>query len=172
LSNQNHIIKKTSFEVKTPPSKQDLDRLSIYFKNRVLPALEKALYQHFGSEQYIKLNKLEIDLGKIDLEHSSGLDHQIIRQIRDQLPNLLSADQQPTNASSKSVLDTFIHYLTFGFFPWWENEINSIPNLEEKMLDWLEIKSDPSKKKINLNPPFEAGDERLYAVRQLLTNSP
>ena len=91
-----HIIHKGVFKVGFDDEKQAFDgrkKLSPFFHQSIIPSLELSLDEYADSKTLIKIHRLEIDLGTIDLEQgdSEWVKQQIYKQVSRQLSNLSNA---------------------------------------------------------------------------------
>lgn len=136
-TNNLHIINRLSFEL-TKDSKKNLDKVKdqsiAILKEKLIPLIEKTL-DKYDPEKTIRIDKLEIDLGQIDLKY---LEAQLIQQIKAQ--TILQLDkvfeQKKAKVIKHSLKDTFVYFLKNGTLPWWKNKI-TIEEFEQSILEDL-----------------------------------
>ncbi|MDX2246137.1 MAG: contractile injection system tape measure protein [Bacteroidia bacterium] len=135
MSDQKHIIGKQIVELQVAPGSDVFtlqQEVSFVFRNEVLPRLESLFDRLVGPDTVIRLEHLEIDLGKIDPTRISGsLVEQILpkleQELREQIVRLTNTNPPPGHGSfrvSQSLTESLIYFLENGFLPWWENREN------------------------------------------------
>ncbi|MFK7908690.1 MAG: contractile injection system tape measure protein, partial [Chitinophagales bacterium] len=130
-----HVIQKQIFEIRMGNEEEAVavqDRISSVFRNKLVQIIEKILDAHSNPNQLIRIDKLELDLGKISLY---DLENDFILKLTEKLPLALSeiitnaelsSDKQGVSitTSSQSSLELLDFYLQNGALPWWHKAKN------------------------------------------------
>jgi hypothetical protein len=69
-----HIVQKQRYEIKTRKQKTALDmqnRIDDINTNHISPVLAKSLDKYFSADEVTVIDKLELDLGKININNSN-----------------------------------------------------------------------------------------------------
>ncbi len=131
--------------------------------NKLNPALDKLFSGMSGSDEIIRIDKLEIDIGTIsESELENSFTGKVISEISDKIALLIQSSSsgiydKPTDVESVNskghgvsvtnkstdVLTQFVYFLESGFLPWWSKSIynenvsskNSIKNLFKEVLN-------------------------------------
>lgn len=143
MSNQQHIIGKQIVELQMG-SREDAfavqQEVSFTLRNQILPRLEDMFDRLVDENILIRLDQLEIDVGRLDPQRISySLVEQLLpaleRALIDKIAEIRINQAQPgdkTMAVSTSVKDVLISFLEKGYFPWyarikdwhaWEKEV-------------------------------------------------
>lgn len=134
-----HIIHRQLIDIKVA-DKAEAQRwqseFSAYYKNVVLPALEKACDELCPGQDHIRISKLELDLG--NLRHDKlrpELAQYLVKQFREEILKVASEKLYlvkhggaktalpegvaAMSGQSGSLYDTVMYYLEYGLLPWW-----------------------------------------------------
>ncbi len=163
MNRNNHIIQKQIIELEMPPGSrvsyfQDSIR-NIYYE-RILPELDKLFSEFSNVDTIIRLDKLDLDIGKIGINNfEDQLVENILIAAKKQLEEKLQFNVNDKSEIDlihyqKSVEDIFIYFLEFGHFPWW-SRINDLVILETKIMNGDLINpdlADKLKSLISTNP--------------------
>ena len=123
MKKSKHVIGKTVFQVQLPHEQVDWDSLSRLFHEELVPGIEAALDAYAKDGQYYRLDRVEIDLGKIALtQNDKILPQRCERALKAVLP--LQDDVLPAGASKppgrgNRIWRVLGSYLVQGRFPWW-----------------------------------------------------
>ena len=142
MISQQHIIKKFSLELQTQGREHSytLQRKCVKMVNEdLVPQIDHVLSKHFGENEMVRINKIEIDLGTMS---AAELEKEFIAKCIAALTNKIKAIPQQTNQKEKSeaieiikeenILQQFFYFLSSGkmhwalydvSFPAWQNEI-------------------------------------------------
>ncbi len=130
--NLSHSIRKQDFEVEfngTESEGLNLQRsLSDLCHNRLMPAIENALDRYVPANDYLTIDRLNIDIGTVSLElldselpqmvdKALGIYFQNIPQ-RDELSNSLRSDHIQRKTRQQTINEAFIFFLKHGTLPW------------------------------------------------------
>ena len=167
----NHSIHKQVFDIHVS-SKQDAiewqDKISDAVRGLAFARLEKVFDELSNPEEIIRIDKLELDLGKINasnfvqmLDEQAALKFKesIVKQFVDQLVFDTEYDVEEgiqvsgisdnKTTSSKSDLDAFVYFFRNGVLPWWfsaeHKYLNEIWNqyiLKTDVIYWQNINHD------------------------------
>lgn len=136
MAKQKYIINKQVIALKLNENK-DIKELqgafsSLYY-SELLPVIEEMLDKYFGQseETHHQINKLEIDLGKLDFESVSAQ----FKIEFDRLLNSLQADNYSAKEEQgvknktelepqKTPLNILSYYLSSGRLPWWSPDFS------------------------------------------------
>lgn len=174
MATPRHIIHRQLIDIKVA-DKAEAQRwqseFSAYYKNVVLPALEKACDELCPGYDHIRISKLELDLGhvgqgKLRPEHTKDL----VKQFREEILKVASEKLYlvkhggaktalpegvaAMSARSGSLYDTVMYYLEHGMLPWWSpSEKFSIRRAVDELI-------------------AEQGGHFIESLRQLLVRKP
>ncbi|ELR72088.1 hypothetical protein C900_01830 [Fulvivirga imtechensis AK7] len=141
MASGKHIIHRQLIDIKVA-DKAEAQRwqneFSAYYKSAVLQALERACDELCPENEHIRINKLEIDIGKISRgKLRPELTRDLVRKFQEEILKVASeklylVSQVTTSAKSgvpegvatisgktASLYDTVIYYLEYGMLPWW-----------------------------------------------------
>lgn len=147
MAQQNHIIQKLIIEIGLPTREEAMavqNKLSDHYKNLILKAIEEIFDRMVTEDDVIQIEKLEIDLGEIPThdidfefprkvkEEMEGALTQLIHEVRNSPAGSAQVNLTTSTGDSISVqahvqrrtrsrLETLIHFLEFGVFPWAED---------------------------------------------------
>lgn len=153
MNNQRHIISREVFELTTSEYDKALpirNKAEAIIKEKLNPALERLFSTISSDDEYIRIEKLEVDLGSITEDELTGgaFTEKVLKSIKESLDplsrekaTLLRSESKSNNKQTNNIrrfskredaLEQFIFFLQNGHFPWWhenslkENSINSI----------------------------------------------
>ncbi|MEO6455444.1 MAG: contractile injection system tape measure protein [Ginsengibacter sp.] len=123
------------------------EQLGSWCKETFLPALEIMLEEYARDDNYIKIEKIEIETSAIgvgDWQHI--LLKNIIEKIKDKI-NSATNNAQPDfqakhNTAETNFRELLFHFLQYGYFPWWSN-IDSKNDFNNQLEECLEKGSIP-----------------------------
>ena len=138
-----HIIHRQLIDIRVS-DKAEAQRwqneFSTYYKSTVLPALEKACDELCQENDQIRINKLELDIGKISRGGlRPALTQELVKKFKEEIlkvaseklylvgeTELRSKQALPGGVSvisgkTASLYDTVIYYLEYGMLPWWSS---------------------------------------------------
>lgn len=139
----NHIIHRQVIDIRVS-DKVEAQRwqkeFSAYYKNAVLPALEKACDELCLDSDHIRINKLELDIGKVSRGGlKPGLTQELVKKFKEEILKVASEKLYLVNKTkvrtqqmlpegvsaisgkTASLYDTVIYYLEYGLLPWWSS---------------------------------------------------
>jgi|GEM_PF-6232821 len=131
---ENHKFRNVIFDIGLPQEKDFLFVESVLrqrFHNLIRNELTHALDKNFGRDAQIQIDKIEIDLGKLDIQglSSSTLVTQVSKKVVDaisaQVYNGLYLDTNDGkglrnfSSGAEKFLVAYMHYLKTGHKPWW-----------------------------------------------------
>ncbi len=120
-----HVIRTQVFEVVTNMKEDAFElqqRMSELFYSMILPVIEKALDELAPGQEYIYLDKIEIDLGQIRPEDLTSKSWELEfrelfnRQFRDQVN--ITKEKKIGLPVSYSIAQQWIYYMRKGYLPW------------------------------------------------------
>jgi hypothetical protein len=148
-----HIIKKQVLELRglreeDAPEMQD--RMRRLYYNRLLPLIDRYLSLLSPDNRSIRIEKLELDLGRIDaLDFEAAILRQLEKQLQAQwsqlvLPNEASQAENRRPPEKPEVIhwERFRYFVETGNLPWW-TEIRPGANPVMESLDYL-LEQDPA----------------------------
>ena len=137
----NHFVQKQVFDIHVASRKEAKvwqEKISVAIKETTFPRLEKVFDELCDDGETIRIDKLELDLGKISsdkfvqtLDELAALKFReaVARQYADRLQ--ISSEIDPENGkqlagvtelsdtTTHSDLEACIHYIRYGTLPWW-----------------------------------------------------
>ncbi len=142
MSEQKHIINRQVLELSIPERgrAQYIQNItSEIVRQKLLLALDVLFTSLSGSDEIIRIDKLEIDLGVIsESELENEFVERIIKEIRNKITKQMISGSKTTNfnavkgnnislkreltvtTKSKNFLEQFIYFLQSGHLPWWQ----------------------------------------------------
>ncbi len=143
-----HLIKKHIFDIRMGNERKApaiQDRISEVFRQKLTTVIEEIFNRFSNPNQLIRIDKLELDLGKIGELY---LEDELIRKISYQLPFALSeiiAKAELTShkegveitSTTHSNLELLQFYLQNGALPWWhksDSQSESIETIFQQLL--------------------------------------
>jgi hypothetical protein len=143
MSEQKHIINRQVLELTIPEREraQHIQNLaSEIVRKKLLRALDKLFTGVSGSDEILRIDKLEIDLGIIsENELENELVDRVVKEIETKIniqmitgsktanynfvkgKNVGIKNEFTTTSKSRSFLDQFIYFLQAGHLPWWHS---------------------------------------------------
>lgn len=128
-----HIIKKQIIDLSVD-KKQDAfhvqQEVSNYYRNKILPLLEKAFDAASNEDETISVDSLEIDLGVINIKETEKAEEveKVFLKIEEMLIPIKQEISSKVNAKKKSrelsVSEQWIFYMRHGYLPWNVLQIN------------------------------------------------
>lgn len=130
-----HVINRLQFELNCTDEEQAFNfrqNFGITFQEQIIDAADEICSNHVREDEWIKIEKLEIDLGKFfvvaDSNFSSVFKGKFEKALVDKLSNITSSQKRESFLVSK--IELLTHFLQTGTLPWWateqEAEINEI----------------------------------------------
>lgn len=137
-----HIIQKQILEFEFPKEEMGLDwqqSASDLYYRKILPRLEEVFSQYGSGDHFIRIDRLDIDLGELEmnswetqlLERLSTKAKEALNEIATYKENA-SVEVQPQH---HTVWETFLFFLERGYFPWWQAEGQSVKAWERVLLE-------------------------------------
>lgn len=131
-------------------------------KDKIIPRLDEVFSGIAGRGKYLSLDELLIDAGILSSARwEEELVENTIRQVKEKLRTASPCNVEQDEASSKAVptdqvsdWEAFIHFLQFGYLPWFASN-TALLELEEKLLN-------------NLKAINSTHSEKLKALQQKL----
>jgi hypothetical protein len=154
-----HFIRQQFLHVNLQGSESEglalQQRLPELYYTKLLPAIEKALDQCAIPGKLLVINKLELDIGNVDLskidqELADDIAEKLVQQIQNELFKTSSANADPEKEIfytelQENLWEVFIYFLKNGFLPW-NYRIPASKTLEEVIAEfWIEDSSLKSK---------------------------
>jgi len=134
--NNQHIIRNVCLEIDFDSPEDAFgiqNRIAELFYDRLQPGLEKLLDEMAGEGYLIKLDKLEIDCGKI---HEKNWEQDWVESILNKIKTELAEapnKKQDNTSSSDHASRIFLYFLENGYFPW-DNRFGSNRELESLII--------------------------------------
>jgi hypothetical protein len=161
--NQKHILQKQIIDIQTSSiniQEPLTEKLRSLYYERLLPEMQDVFSSIVDENTWIRLDRLELELGVLPEENLSDT---LTSKLREVLYNKLKdiveeGSQKQASNSSLNVVnrtqETFFFFLDNGYLPWWyssedlfeleENvlsQINSHPDFKEKLLEKISTDS-------------------------------
>lgn len=121
----NHLIVRQIFDVRLSSEQAAYgmqQRLSHFFRESVAPALEQLFDRLAPDGTVLRLDRLEIDLGALNLQQLTDEEtlRRIIREIEERLDSVLRqrADRATLMDAKLSRFEQWLYFLTHGSLPW------------------------------------------------------
>ena len=133
-ANNQHIIQKQTIEIEFENIDDSFgvqDRVVQGFYENLQPRMEILLDEMFGKEQYVSIDKLEIDCGPLSMENwEQEFATQAILKLKEGLIQLNKKSVDSNEFEETTAAETFFFFLETGFLPW-NKRINTISELEQ-----------------------------------------
>lgn len=156
-----HIVQQQVLEISLDKKEWASDiqnKISEIYHAKILPLLDEIFSAFSLSDERIRIDKLELDLGSLDVDN---LEEDLLHKLKPQLEEILTkliyktrnnegqkgvqivttstTQKESSNGVSIEQGGVFYHYLKTGYFPWWAN--SNEKNLKELIeqfihLDW------------------------------------
>lgn len=130
MAQQEHIIKRQIIELDVPPNMGNFQlqqKVETWMEQMVLPKLDQLFNELLPADRYLEIDQLEIDLGSIELTtfDQALADHyleEIRRSIEEKihLATFQADEQTKWQTNENTWMETFLHFLQTGTFPWWK----------------------------------------------------
>lgn len=123
-----HLINTLQFEVNCPHEDLALSlrhNFAQTFQPQIESAIQKICDQYIHENEWLQLDKLEIDMGHFSGQaFNSDFEKIFLRKFEEQLCDKLSriSSQQRETSLQKSKFELLTHFLLKGFLPWWADE--------------------------------------------------
>jgi hypothetical protein len=123
-----HVINRLQFELNCSDEEHAFnfrENFGITFQEQIIDAADEICSNHVREDEWIKIEKLEIDLGKFsppafDSNFSSVFKAKFEKALVDKLFNISSSQKKESFVVSRIGLLT--HFLQTGTLPWWATE--------------------------------------------------
>jgi hypothetical protein len=131
-----HLINRLQFELNCTDEDQAFNfrqNFAITFQEQIIDAADEICSNHVLEDEWTKIEKLEIDLGKFshaafDSNFTSVFKGKFEKALVDKLSNISSSQKKESLLVSK--IELLKHFLQTGTLPWWateqEKDINEI----------------------------------------------
>lgn len=149
LNRNQHIIARQILEVDFFDKEEVAElqgRLSKIFNEKATPAIEKLFDQSISSDQLLRIEHLELDIGSFDENWDEDeLVERIIEGLTEELSRLMwsakpisATDDTILNASGKrGDLQLLSYFIQHGHLPWWHSKTD-IPNWSQLLSSLFE----------------------------------
>ncbi len=131
-----HIIQKQIIEInfENPDDSFGLqNHVAEVFYEQLQPRMEVLLDELFGENQFASIDKLEIDLGLLNLKNwEQEFTEQAIRKLKDELTEVNKKEVDTEKSKETTAVEAFFFFLENGFMPW-NNRFDSIVELEHSL---------------------------------------
>jgi hypothetical protein len=180
MASSKHIIKRQVIEVDVPSVEaawKIQNRFSELYKYELMHILDEVFSNFSGPDEVLRIDKLEIDLGKISMNAS---DDEVVTKLRTVLQEKISEIKQKTIQEEVLIspeetvknarnirytnADFLVHFLKTGTAPWWYNKQSSgtVNAIVGEM-----ISSRPQWVKVQLKPLLAVKEIRSRLVSHL-----
>ncbi len=172
MSRQRHVIKKQLIEIELPAAldaRAVQTELSRIYRQRMIPLIEETCSALVGPDEIVSIDRLEIDLGDLEL---AQLEQELVSRFRQALPEALAqqlsvqrahARKTGMDAPAASQLELLALFLRTGAVPWWADSAQL--DLVPAAVDWL-LQSAPQQLRAMLAELLTA----LPTLQRLITN--
>lgn len=185
MSKQIHTVKRQIIDLEIENSDQAPQiqaEMSRIYRQQIVPLIDQYCTSLSSPNQLHRIDTLEINLGKINLDN---LETEMIAKIRPALQEALAqkiqeqehvAQTEGKDTKSQSKFELFVFFMETGFVPWWAD--TSEPNLINTTIDYLiQASSKPLQQYIAkqiTNPQFlkrlitHVADKQIIAIVSFL----
>jgi len=127
------LINKLQFELHCPDEALALDlrhNFALTFQEQIVEAVERVCAQYAGEDTWLRINKLEIDLGRFS-PHSFSTQFSAVflqkfeQAFREQLAGITPAQRH--QQQQLSAMEMLQHFLLKGTLPWWAEQSSTPP---------------------------------------------
>jgi hypothetical protein len=138
LNDNTHVIQKLFIELTVPRGEDAFSlgqRLEQLLEEKLYRKLEPVFDRLAGANQWMELDKLEIDLGELYVQQDDEqwLD-QAYKQFRDIIESaVVSASPTVVKDKRHQQIDCLAYFLQHGHLPWWAGELDLEKLLEEQI---------------------------------------
>ncbi|MBQ0733530.1 contractile injection system tape measure protein [Aquimarina celericrescens] len=154
---QRHIVNTQIIEVQLPKEGDTFamqQKLSKLYQDQLVPVLDAQLnaYCGYDQEKHYQIDRLTIDLGKVNLKDMSKLFHEKLKEVLSEMDAGNDSDSnrgvklKEERLPKKTPLKAVSYYLQTGRLPWWADQQTKSYVLEQ--LDQLLAHPDPTFKKL------------------------
>ncbi len=180
-----HKIQKLTFDIEASSenaSKEELQLIESIIKRRLLASIEKVFDEQGIDKQILKIDKLELDLGTIDMyQLDSELEFKLRKSLSGSLIKILEANPDQLQNFQASIApeeniksDWLSQFLKTGIMPWWQEE--SMPSkdfIKNAILELFESHSEKLVKLIESNLKYPQFTKRLisYSSEQFIVET-
>jgi hypothetical protein len=162
-----HVIQKQRYEIKTRKQKTALDiqnRIDDINTRHISLLLAESFDKHFSADEVIVIDKLELDLGSININNSNEeWADSFFEKLDEQLRSVTTQSKNEIEERKKHIVKTWIFFLKYGMLQQ-ESFYNSVDEIKNE----LQIISDDEKALLRSFLIHEAGDE---IVKRLIANT-
>jgi len=142
LSNNNHIIKKQIIEVEITSGQSTAvvhDKVKHIYYERILPRLDKLFSEMSPGNVVVRLDKLDFNLAGISIDR---LEEEFVEKtvaafktkLEEKLQfNVGDSDNIELIPSYRSPAEAMLHFLEYGYFPWWHSS-GDLRTLEQRII--------------------------------------
>jgi hypothetical protein len=154
-----HIIARQILEVQVPSEKDAAmirRKISTIYKRKIVPLIESCCDQYGSPEKTYRIDRIELDLGKIDInKFEEQFSHKTAQEFKKTLAKKIQAvnaksPKEPEKKKKASDAELLEHFIKTGAFPWWAKAEKKTP---EHYLQSL-IKSNPEQLKTIIAKSF------------------
>ena len=136
-----HIINKLTLDIACTTEVQALElrrNFSQSKQNEISEVIEKVCSKYVGDDEWIKLDRIEVDLGTFDIHNFERIFTKLFLEKFDRLVakkvQAVPADKKEISKQS-TFFESFIHFLEHGSLPWWmPSEKFEIHSVAEEIL--------------------------------------
>ncbi|MDJ0715453.1 MAG: contractile injection system tape measure protein [Prochloraceae cyanobacterium] len=161
MNQQRHIIKKQVLELLLSSSEGAFElqnEISRIYRSKIVPLIDTCLSQLSASDEIYRIDRLEINLGNIDI---NNLEEEFIAKFKQEIRQLIEQNRErsPLFASTgsrsnqtTSQLELFSYFIQTGNLPWWSQKLSK--QELEKSCDRL-LKTSPEQVKLIFAESFK-----------------
>jgi hypothetical protein len=129
-----HIIQKQTIDISFDGLGDSIglqNQVAEMFYEKLQPRMEVLFDEMFGENKYTAIDKLEIDLGFLNLKDwEQEFTEQAIHKLKEELIQVNKEEIDPEKIDEKAAEEAFFFFLENGFMPW-NKRIDSIAGLEQ-----------------------------------------
>lgn len=156
LNRNQHIIARQVLEVDFFDKEEVVelqDRLSKIFNEKATPAIEKLFDQSISSDQLLRIEHLELDIGSFDENWDEdelvdriieGLTEELSRLMWSAKPISTTDDTIPNTSGKHGDLQLLSYFIQHGHLPWWHSKA-AIPNWSQLLSSLFESEKEQFK---------------------------
>lgn len=132
-SKQRHVIKKQILELELSSKNGAFElqnQIGKIYHDKIVPLIDAYCSQLSSPDVIDRINRLELDLGKININNlEQDLIQKVEAQIKQQLskkikPNSLFSNSQERSPSTASDLETISYFIQTGTLPWYAEKLS------------------------------------------------
>jgi hypothetical protein len=189
-----HSVQRIVVELRNSNSdtyKADEADFSNILNDRLAQLIEEVCEDAGVSSSVIRIDKLEIDLGRVKRPFNANEIFSVIRKkLKEQIASVTESLEQQEKPVEHEELETLIYFLENGILPWWANELPEVSRFRDReflagFITFLRLNSD-TKIVTRLIKQFDqivvyqildglvsdAGKETLQLIKQLSSDPP